>query len=135
MTLDEAISEVIEIDERYAELKERKKLALEVLLPEAFETRGPQNTVHLANHLGQRLKVEFKMAHKCDVNTLNTARELLGDDRFEDLFKTEYSPRLRELKLFMATKSTDERIETAKGIVREGWKQVETSPYVSVEHK
>lgn len=135
MSLDDAITEVVEIDALYAELKERKKRALDVILPEAYDTRGAQNTVHLANHAGNKLKVEFKLVQKCDVNLLNTARELLGDDKFEGLFKTEYSPRLRDLKMFMSTKTTDERIETAKGIISEGWKQVEMSPYVSVEKK
>jgi len=133
MNLDEAISEIIRIDGLYAELKELKRKALDVVLPEAIETRGQQKTIHLTNHRGQKLKVEFKTIHKCDVDQLNVAREMLGDDQFENLFKTEYSPRLRALKMFMSTKSTDERIETAKGEIRAGWQEVEGSAYVSVE--
>lgn len=133
MSLDEAIHEFIRIEARQAELKEEKAAALEVLLPEAFEVRGQSNVARLAGSDGKVIKVEFKEAYKCDANILNTARELLGDDKFEDLFKTEYAPRLREMKMFLASKSADERIETAKQIIREGVKAVQRSPYVSLE--
>lgn len=133
MSLDEAVSEFIRIEQRRQELNQERDEVLSVLLPEAFETRGQQNTVRLADHLGQTLKVEFKTAYKCDTNLLNVARELVGDDQFEKLFKTEYAPRLRDLKIFLATKSSDERIETAKEEIRKGCQQVERSPYISVE--
>ena len=133
MSLDEAVSEYIRIEARRQELNRERDEVLAVLLPEAFEIRGSQNTVRLADHNGTTLKVEFKTAYKCDTNLLNTARELIGDDRFEDLFKTEYAPRLRELKVFLATKSADERIEAAKEEIRKGCVQVERAPYVSIE--
>jgi|SRR5215831_12739885 len=135
MSLDQAVSEFIKLDERRQELKRDIDNVLSYLLPEAFEIRGPQNTVRLSDHNGQTLKVEFKTAFKCETNGLNVARELLGDDRFEDLFKTEYSPRLRELKVFLATKSADERIETAKEEIRKACVQVERAPYVSIDKR
>lgn len=133
MSLDEAIHEFIRLEARQAELKQEKAKVLEILLPEAFEVRGQANVARLQSNDGKQIKVEFKSAFKCDTNTLNTARELLGDDKFEELFKTEYSPRLREMKMFLASKSADERIETAKGIIREGVTTVERSPYVTLE--
>src|SRR5262245_60459542 len=85
MSLEEAIGVFISVSERREELKREVEQAMEVLQQEAWETRGEQNTVRLADHKGRTLKVEFKSTYKCDTNLLNVARELLGDDRFEDL--------------------------------------------------
>lgn len=134
MSLDEAINEFIRIEARKAELKQEMNNVLAVLLPEAFECRGAANVARLGSHDGKKvIKVEFKEAQKCDVNHLNQAREMIGDDQFEKLFKTEYAPRLREMKMFLASKSADERIETAKQIIREGVQTVQRSPYVTIE--
>lgn len=133
MSLDDAIHEFIRLEARQAELREEKARVLEILLPEAFEVRGQANVSRLQSNDGKQIKVEFKEAFKCDANQLNTAKDLIGDDQFERLFKTEYAPRLRDLKLFLGTKSADERIETAKQIIREGITTVQRSPYVTVE--
>lgn len=133
MSLDEAIHEFIRIEQRQAELKREKADVLEVLLPEAFEVRGSASVARLAGQDGKVIKVEFKEAYKCDVKHLNTARDLLGDDKFEELFKTEYAPKLREMRMFLSSKSADERIETAKQIIREGVQAIQRSPYVSIE--
>ncbi len=133
MSLDEAIHEFIRLEARRVELKQEIGDVLAVLLPEAFEIRGQQNTVRLTGQDGKQIKVEFKESHKCNSNELNLSREMLGDDKFEELFKTEYSPRLRELRMFLSSKSTDERIETAKVIIKRGCIAVQRSPFVSIE--
>lgn len=134
MSLEEAIHEYVTVDARYQELAIRKKRLLEVLLPAAFEVRGQSNTTRLtSSDQNTQLKVEFGESHKCDVDRLNTVKDLVGDDVFEGLFKTEYAPKLRSLKPFLASKSTDERIETAKGIIREAVKTVPKSPQITIE--
>lgn len=134
MSLEDAIHEYVKIQSRYSELAEEKRRVMSVLVPAAFEVRGQSNTTRLDSADGKtQLKVEFKNAYKCDVDRLNTARELLGDDRFEDLFKTEYKPKMRGLKPFLASKSTDERIETAKTIIRESITENDLSPQITIE--
>src|SRR5438128_1208778 len=86
ISLDEAVGEFIRLSGRRDELKGEIDDVLAVLLPEAFEVRGQQNTVRLSDHTGNTLKVEFKVAYKCDTDLLNVARELIGDDQFEKLF-------------------------------------------------
>jgi hypothetical protein len=117
LSLEDAIHEFVRIQNRYIELGEEKKRCLEVLIPAAEEAKTEKSkTSRIANHDNTVvLKAEFKSNIDCDVDTLNEVKEMLGDDVFETLFKTEYSPRQRALQPFLATKSTDERIETAKG--------------------
>jgi hypothetical protein len=134
MSLEDAIHEYVTVDARYQELALRKKRALEVLLPAAFEVRGQANVTRLtSSDQKTQIKVEFGENYKCEVDRLNTVKDLIGDDVFEGLFKTEYSPRLRTLKPFLASKSTDERIETAKNIIREAVKTTPKSPQVTIE--
>lgn len=134
MSLEDAIREYIRIDGRYLELSQEKKRALEVLLPAAFEVRGQSNTTRLtSSDQNAQLKVEFGTTYKCDLDKLNTARDLLGDDVFEGLFKTEYAPKLKNLRPFLASKSTDEAIETAKQIIREAVTTLPKSPQITIE--
>ena len=134
MSLEDAIQEFIRIDARYQELAQAKRRALDVLLPAALDVRGQSNTARLkSSDQKSQLKVEFGVNYKCEVDRLNTVKDLVGDDVFESLFKTEYSPRLRALKPFLATKSTDERIETAKGVIREAVTTTEKSPQITIE--
>lgn len=134
MSLEDAIQEFIRIDGRYRELAIEKRRALEVLLPAAVDVRGQSNTARLSSSdQKSQLKVEFGVNYKCEVDRLNTVKDLVGDDVFESLFKTEYSPRLRALKPFLSTKSTDERIETAKTVIREAVTTTEKSPQITVE--
>lgn len=116
MSLEEAIKEYVRIQRRYKELGEEKRSVMEVLEPAAREVK-PQGskTARVANHdQSIVLKVEFGANIACDLNLLNEVKEMLGDDKFEDLFKTEYVPKQKTLKPFLSTKTTDERIETAK---------------------
>ena len=134
LSLEDAIQEYVRIQTRYAELAQDKRRVMAILVPAAFDVRGTSNTTRLDSADGKtQLKVEFKSAFKCETDRLNTARELLGDDRFEDLFKTEYKPKLRGLKPFLASKSTDERIETAKTIIREAVTESDLSPQITIE--
>lgn len=134
LSLEDAIKEFVRIQDRYEELAEEKKRVLEILIPEATGAKGDTKTVRLANHdRSQILKAEFGANITCDTDLLNQVKEMLGDDVFEELFKTEYAPRLKALKPFLATKSTDERIETAKGIIAQAIKVSPTPPRISVE--
>lgn len=134
MSLEDAIHEFIRIDKRYQELAIEKRRALEVLLPAAFDVRGQSNTARLSSSdQSSQLRVEFGVNYKCEVDRLNTVKDLVGDDVFESLFKTEYSPRLRALKPFLSTKSTDERIESAKEVIREAVTTTEKSPQITIE--
>lgn len=134
MGLEEAIKEFVQIDARMSELILRKKEILSILVPAAYEVRGTTSTTRLDNHdQSVRLKVEFKKVVKTDSPRLDTVKEMLGDDFFEELFKTEYSPKQRVLKPFLASKSTDERIETAKAIIRESMVEHELSPQITIE--
>ena len=134
LSLEDAILEFVKINSEYEQLGYRKKCVLEVLLPAAFEVRGESNTTRLtSSDQKTQLKVEFGNTYKCDPDRLNTVKDLLGDDVFESLFKVEYSPKQRGLKPFLASKSTDERIETAKGIIREAITALPKSPQVTIE--
>jgi len=134
LSLEDAITEFKRIQERYAELAEEKKRVMEVLITAATESRQGSKTVRLENHNASIvLKAEFGEGFRCDTNGLNEAREMLGDDVFEDLFKTEYKPKLRGLRPFLASKSTDERIETAKEKVKEAVTVVPETPRITVE--
>lgn len=134
MSLEEAISEYVRIDARLQELYQEKKRCLEVLLPAANEVRGQSNTTRLDNNDGtKQLKVEFGNDYKCDVFRLSTVREMLGDDVFETLFKVELKAKLKGLKPFLATKSTDEQLETAKEIIKEAVTRIPKSPTVTIE--
>ena len=134
MSLEEAIHEYVTVDARYQELALRKRRALEILLPVAFEVRGQANVTRLtSSDQKTQIKVEFGENYKCDVDRLNTVKDLVGDDVFEGLFKTEYAPRLRALKPFLASKNTDERIETAKDIIREAVTTAPKNPQVTIE--
>lgn len=135
LSLEDALLEFVRIQNRYAELAEEKKRVLEILIPAAMEARQEKsNTCRLANHNGKIvIKAEFKSRIDCDVNALNEVKEMLGDDRFEELFKTEYSPKQRTLKPFLATKTTDERIETAKEKVAFALRVLPASPQFTVE--
>lgn len=135
MSLEEAIKEYVRIQNRYAELGEEKRRVLDVLEPAAREAKSDgSKTCRVANHDGsQVLKAEFGANIDCDVNVLNEVKEMLGDDKFEELFRTTYAPRQRALRPFLTTKTTDELIETAKEKVAMAIRISPTPPRFSVE--
>lgn len=135
MSLEDAIKEYIRIDGREQELYQEKKRVLAILLPAAMEVRRPDSsTTRLtSSDQARQIKVQFGSVYRCDVDRLNTVKELLGDDVFESLFKVEYSAKLSTLKPFLASKSTDEAIETAKAIIKEAITTAPKSPQVQIE--
>ena len=134
MSLEDAIQEYVRIDLRYQELAEEKRRCLEVLIPVALEVRGTTNTTRLQSHDGKiELKITFDTTDRIDKQRLETVREILGDDVFEDYFKIEYTAKRKTLKPFLASRSTDERIETAKTIIKEAVVPVPKSPSITIE--
>ena len=133
MSLEQAIVEFARIQNHYAELAEEKKRVMEVLVPAAMEVRQGK-TSRLENHNKTVvLKAEFGEGYRCDVDALNEAKEMLGDDVFEELFKTEYKPKLRGLRPFLGSRSTDERVETAKEKIKQGVSTYTENPRFTVE--
>jgi hypothetical protein len=135
MSLEDAIHEFVRIQNRYAELAFEKSRVMAILVPAAQGAKVEKsNTCRLANHNSSVvLKAEFGSNITCDTDALNEVKEMLGDDVFDDLFKTEYSPKQRSLKPFLSTKTTDERIETAKGKIALALKISPTPPRITVE--
>lgn len=135
MSLDEAIHEFIKLDARVKETASERHWPASIIAQAAQDERNGQKTVHMETaSRGQKVKVEFKSELKVvDESQMETVRQLLGDERFFELFKIEYSPRAKALKLFLNTGSTDEQVRTAKEIVKESVRDVDKLPYVSVE--
>lgn len=100
----------------------------------AFEKKGDQNTVHLEG-VGGRVKVQFDTETEYDVDQMTVVQDLLGNERFDELFKTklDFVAKKRELKRFMNTVWPDEKLETAKKVIQDATHTRDKSPYVSVE--
>lgn len=135
MSSDDLIAEFHRLDAIIKENGIRRREIGAQLAGIANENKRDQNTVHLASTDGQRIKVEFGIDYEYETEQMITAADLLGKDTFDSLFKTrvEFVPKKRELKKFMNTVSSDERIETAKTIIRDATIPKVKSPYVSVE--
>jgi hypothetical protein len=135
MSRDELIAEFSRLDalvKRHG--RERKEIGA-ALASIALENKGAQNTVHLASTDGQRIRVEFGVDYEYETGQMLTAADLLGKEQFDSLFKTrvEFIAKKRELKMFLNTVSSDERIESAKRIIKDATIPKEKAPYVSVE--
>jgi hypothetical protein len=135
MSDDERIAEFIRLDTKIKELSAERRNHASVLTEKAFNERDGQKTVHLQANDGSKVKVEFKTTWTVDHEELEVVRELLKDEKFNELFKTEYTPKLKTLKVFLNTGFSDERWNTAKAMIKECVKEVEQSPYVSVEKR
>jgi hypothetical protein len=136
MSTDEIIKEFIRLDTQIKELAYQRSEYQSALAQAAVDVRNGQKTVHLeTSDRKGRIKVEFKSGHVCDITELDCAKELLGDERFNEIFKTEYTPKLLKLKTFLNTKSADERVETARGIIKAAVVEIEKTPWVAVEKK
>lgn len=136
MSDDELIAEFIRLDTQIKDLAYQRSEYSSALAQKAVEARNGQATVHLeTSDRKSKVKVEFKRGYNCDQMEIECAKDLLGDERFNEIFKTEYSPRLQKLKTFLNTKSADERVETARGIIKAAVVEVEKTPYVSTEKK
>ena len=134
---DEVIAEYIKLDKRVKETASTRSWYASALAQKAMEERqGPQKTVHLENSArNQKVKVEFGTEWKVlDEGQIPVIRDLLGEKRFHELFKIQYAPKVKELKAFLNTGSTDERVKTAKAIVLEVVKELnKPTPTLSVE--
>lgn len=133
---DEMIAEFIKYDRQVKSAASERQWYASALAMKATQERGESKTVHLENsQRSQKIKVEFSSEWKVmDNEQITVVRELLGEERFAEMFKIQYVPRVRELKLFLSTGSTDERVKTAKDIVKQVVKDVpKLTPTLSVE--
>lgn len=130
---DEHIDRFLRLDAQIKELSYERRAHATALIEKATQERRSQKTVHLQAHSGERVQVEFKTDWECNSEELETAKELLKDEKFNELFKTTYTPRLKALKMFLNTGFTDEAWQVAKEIIIEHVKEVEKTPYVSTD--
>lgn len=133
LSRDERIKEFLRLDAQIKELSYERRDHASALMELAAGERNGQKTVHLQASNGARVAVEFKSAWECNTEEVECARELLKDKQFNTLFKTTYTPKVRELKKFLNTVYSDEAWEIAKGIIKEHVKEVPASPYVCAD--
>lgn len=136
MSPDQAIREYIRQDQIIKDAAYERNAAKSVICQEAEANRnGTLKTVHVETaDQKQKVKVEFGSDWKVlDQSQMETVKELLGESRFNEIFKVEYSPRVRALQSFLNTSSGDEKYRTAKAIVQELVKEVPKTPSVTVE--
>jgi hypothetical protein len=134
ISLEEAITEYVRIQNRYAELAELEKHVKDVLVPAAIEARTDKKTCRVANHNRSIvLKAEFYSYFKCNTKALDVVKEMIGDDEFERLFRIKYEPVSSELGPFLATKTTDESIETVKELIKQAITRSPETPRFSIE--
>lgn len=130
---DEAIKRYIELDKRVKEADYERSQYKTFLIEQARAQQAGQNTVHLESANGLRIKCEFKKRNSCDQDELECARDLLTDQRFMKLFKYTFTPKSRELKTFLNTVFSDEKLSTAQAIIKEAIKEVDAQPYLTIE--
>lgn len=136
MSDDEIIREYIRLDSQIKEIAYQRKPFIDALLQKAADMRDGRGTVHLeTSDRKLRVKVEFKKDHVFDPMEIECAKDLLGDERFGELFKTEYTPRLQNLKMFLSTRSSDERVETARATIQGTLQPKDKNPSIAVEKK
>jgi hypothetical protein len=133
MSRDELIAEFLRLDTLVKEHGARRREIGAALSQIAMENKGKQNTVHLESTGGQRIKVEFGLDYEFDTEQMFTASNLLGKERFDDLFKTEikFTAKKRNLNGFLNTVSSDEATQTAKQIIQDAMHEKPRTPYVS----
>jgi hypothetical protein len=135
MSQDELISRFAALDKLVKSASgERKDIGLQ-LAGLAWEEKLDQNTVHLTSTDGQRVKVVFGDETVYDVEMLRDVHNLLGTERFDELFTTEikFTPKKRNLKMFLNTVASDEQVKTAKQIIQDATMVKPNTPWVSVE--
>lgn len=135
LSRDDHITQFLNLDSRRRELSYQIREHTSALTEIAQSERNGQKTVHLQANDGSRIQVEFKTDWDVNQEEVEVAKELLKDEEFNKLFKTVYTPRVRELKKFLNTVFPDEAWNTAKEIIKEHVKEVDGYPYVSVEKK
>ena len=136
MSPDEAVREYIRQDQIIKDAAYDRNYAKGIITAEAEANRnGTLKTVHVETaDQKQKVKVEFGREWKVtDQSQMETVKELLGDTRFYEIFKVEYTPKLRALQSFLNTSSGDERFRSAREIVKEIVKEMPKTPSVTVE--
>lgn len=136
MSPDQAIREYIRQDQIIKDAAYERNGAKAVICAEAESNRnGSLKTVHVETaDQKQKVKVEFSTEWKItDQKQMDTVRDLLGEDRFREIFKVEYAPKARALQSFLNTSSGDEAFRTAKMIVQEIVKECPKTPSVTIE--
>lgn len=136
MSQDDLIAEFNRLDVIVKDAGGRRREIGAALAGIALENKGNQNTVRLESSTGQRVKVEFGIDYEFDNEQMFTAADLLGQERFDELFKTEvkFVAKKRNLNGFLSTVPSDEKTRTAKEIIQavlEAGKKPKT-PHVSV---
>lgn len=135
---DELIQEFKRLDALLKETgAERREVAMQ-LAGIAFANKGEQNTVHLQSTGGDKITVEFGIEYAYVTEELMEVARMLGEidkELFDSIFKTslEFVPKKRELKNFLNTVSSDERIETAKQMIKDATIVKNKAPYVSAK--
>lgn len=134
VSLDEMVHEFIRLDRLVKESAAERAEYAHLLADKARDQQNGQNTVHLQSSAGSRIKVEFKHEQSCDQVEIESAKDVLDDDKvFYGLFRAKYAPKAKNLKTFLNTAFSDERTMTAQQIIREAVKDVERSPAVTIE--
>jgi hypothetical protein len=137
MSPDQAIREYIRYDKIIKDSAYERNAARAIICQEAEANRnGALKTVHVETaDQEQKVKVEFKteLEVKDPDNQIGAVKDLLGETRFNEIFKTEYTPRARALQSFLNTSSGDEAFRTAKEIVKEIVKEVPKTPSITIE--
>lgn len=135
MGLEEAIKEFIKLDHVVKDAASNRQWPASIIAHHASDERNGQKSVHMETAARDlKVKVEFKTELQVtDDSQMETVRQLLGDERFLELFKIKYEPRAKNLKMFLNTGSTAEAVKTAKDIIKESVTEVDKTPYVSVE--
>lgn len=136
MSPDQAIREYIRQDKVIKDAAYERNAAKSIIIAEAEASRnGALKTAHVETaDQKQRLKVEFGTEYKItDPAQMETVKELLGETRFNEIFKVEYAPKSRAFQSFLNTSSGDERFRAAREIVKEIVKEQPKTPSVTVE--
>lgn len=134
---DEVIGTYIKLTRRLQETAADRQWYASALAAKASQERKSEiKTVHLENSgRSQKIKASFSSEWKVlDSEQIAEVRNLLGDERFAEIFDIQYVPKVKNLKTFLNTGSTDERVQIAKEIVEQTVKEMsKLTPTLSIE--
>jgi hypothetical protein len=126
-----------EVVKQWKEVKEmvsllyRFKGQLENVIVNSVAPPEGSKTAHLVTDAG-KLKVTFGSEIKWDQGLLEDAMAVLGDEG-KGLVKVVYKPKLTPIKTFLATVHDNEKVETAKEMIRMAMVELPKKPYVAEE--
>lgn len=135
MSQDDLIAEFHRLDALVKESGSRRAEIGAALASIARENKANQNTVHLQSTGGHKVKVQFSNETVYVTEELMEVSNLLGAEVFDTLFKTkiEFTAQKKNLNTFFNTVHPDERMRTAKTMIKDATITREKTPYVSVE--